>query len=533
MEKSSYINTRPEPEKKIALGPAKPIDYQQKVVLLIAAITILKTITAFVLELGNDEAYYWFYSQDLKGNYFDHPPMVAIWARFSTLNLWLQDYPGFIRMGSILGHAFATWAMYKTIAVLHSEKGGWLGACLYNASFYAGITAGLFVMPDAPQMVFWTLSLWMLALITKKENSWKYWMLFAVAAGLCMMSKVHGVFIYFGLGLFIVIRRWQWLKLPQLYVATIISLLIISPILIWNLQNNFASYRFHSARVAVDETVESLPFIREILQQFLYNNPFNVVLMTIAVVAGLRLGYKKLPALSLFNCIALPLAGALLFVSLFRDATLPHWSGPAYVTLVPAAAMHLAQISNKPIWPRWAQWSLGTFVATLISYTLLVQFYPGTLGKKEGIDLGKGDNTLDVYGWKDAAQSFAIFYAAEEQSGRMPPNAPLVGYKWWAAHVEYYFCRPLNLQLMGLGTLNDLHEYQWMNKAREEKVNLSAAYCIVPSDEYYDVEQKYGGYYSQIQLVKTIETFRGKKPAHNFYVYRLRGWRGKPVPGVR
>ena len=324
---------------KATLQIAGSTSYQQKVWVLMAAIASFKLVIAFVLDLGNDEAYYWLYSQDMKWNYFDHPPMVAVWARLSTLNLWLQEYPGFIRLGSIASNAVATWVLYKTVTTLHSQKAGWLAACLYNASFYAGITAGLFIMPDAPQMVFWTLSLWMLARITKDASSWTNWILFAIAAGLCMMSKVHGVFIYFGLALFIIIRRWQWLKLPQLYVATAISLLIVSPILIWNIQNNFASYRFHSARVKVDETVETFPFIREILQQFLYNNPFNVVLMLIAIVAGLQLGYKKLPALSLYNCIALPLAGALLFVSLFRDATLPHWSGPAYVTLVPAAAM--------------------------------------------------------------------------------------------------------------------------------------------------------------------------------------------------
>lgn len=507
--------------------------YKQKVLMLIAAIALLKTIIAFVLELGNDEAYYWLYSQDMKWNYFDHPPMVAVWARLSTLNLWLQEYPGFIRLGTIIGNAFATWAIYKTVATLHSQKGGWLAACLYNASFYAGITAGLFIMPDAPQMVFWTLSLWMLARITKDASNWTNWLLFAVAAGLCMMSKVHGVFIYFGLALFIIIRRWQWLKLPQLYVATLISLLLVSPILIWNIQNNFASYRFHSARVTVDETVETLPFIREILQQLLYNNPWNVVLMLLAIVAGLRLGYKKLPALSLYNCIALPLAGALLFVSLFRDATLPHWSGPAYVTLVPAAAMYLAQQSKAPVWPQWIKWSLGTFIATLLAYTLLVRFYPGTLGKKELPHWGKGDNTLDVYGWKAAASSFAKFHAGEVQNGTMPANAPVVGYKWWAAHVDYYFCQPLNLQLIGLGTLNELHEYQWMNERRKENVNFSSAYCIVPSDEFYDVAEKYGNYYSNMQLVKTIETSRGNKAAHYFYVYRLTGWKGNPIPGVR
>lgn len=530
MDKFSFSNTRQQQAGNTGTNINQPA-YKQKVAALIVTITVLKLFIAFVLELSNDESYYWFYSLHLKWNYFDHPPMVAIWARLSTLNLCLQDYPGFIRLGSVAGNAIATWAIYKTVATLHSQRAGWFAACLYNASFYAGITAGLFLMPDAPQMVFWTVSLWMLALITKDENNWQKWLLFAIAAGLCMMSKVHGVFLYFGLLLFVLIRNRHWLQKPQLYVATLLSLVIVSPILIWNLQNNFASYRFHSARVTIDKTLEGLPFIREVLQQLIFNNPFNVVLMLLAIVAGLQLGFKKLPALSLYNCIALPLAGALLFISLFRDATLPHWSGPAYVTLIPAAAMYLAQISKAPVWPAWIKWSLSTFIVTLIGYVLLVHFYPGTLGKKESVALGSGDNTLDVYGWKKAGEKFATFYMHERQKEIMPLNAPVVGYKWWAAHIEYYFCRPLQIEMIGLGTLNELHEYQWMNEKRKDKVDLSSAYCIVPSDEWYDVAEKYSSYYENIALVKTIEINRSGKPAHHFYVYRLTGWKGL-LPGI-
>ena len=52
--------------------------YRKKVLTLIAAIGILRLILAFTVQLGNDESYYWLYSQHLKSNYFDHPPMIAL-----------------------------------------------------------------------------------------------------------------------------------------------------------------------------------------------------------------------------------------------------------------------------------------------------------------------------------------------------------------------------------------------------------------------------------------------------------------------
>jgi 4-amino-4-deoxy-L-arabinose transferase-like glycosyltransferase len=119
--------------------------------------------------------------------------------------------------------------MYKTVALLHSERAGFFAACLYNASFYAGVTAGIYLMPDAPQMVFWTFSLWMIARITKDENDWRSWVLFGIAAGLCIMSKVHGVFLWGGMGLYMLFLKRSLFFKSQFYVAALLTLAITSP----------------------------------------------------------------------------------------------------------------------------------------------------------------------------------------------------------------------------------------------------------------------------------------------------------------
>src|SRR5215213_3642628 len=125
--------------------------YRKKFFVFVAILFPIKLFFAFWLELGNDEAYYWLYSQYLQWNYFDHPPMVAVWIRIFTLNLVFSN-EGFLRLGSVVGCALSTWFVFKAVATLHSEKAGWFAACLYNASFYAGITAGVYIMPDTPQM---------------------------------------------------------------------------------------------------------------------------------------------------------------------------------------------------------------------------------------------------------------------------------------------------------------------------------------------------------------------------------------------
>jgi hypothetical protein len=501
--------------------------YSRRVGYLIGFFSLLRLFTAFTLELGNDESYYWLYSQHLQWNYFDHPPLVALWIRFFTAGGALDSIEGFVRLGSVVSAAGATWFLYKTVSLLHSPRSGWLAAVLYNLSFYAGIISGILIWPDSPQMLFWTFSLWMLARIVRNDRDWVSWLLFAVGSGLCIMSKVHGIFLWGGLGLYILWKQRGWLLRPQLYVSALITLAIISPILIWNLQHDFITYRFHSERVEVEgATFNGKAFMEEVAGQLLFNNPVLVFLALTGLVAWRRRSFSEVPALTLYNLIGLPLVAVLLGISLFRDTTLPHWSGPAYVTLVPLAALQLASMDTRRLFPRLLRWGLVAFALFYIPWNGVVHFYPGTYGAQVKKVLGHGDGSLDYYGWEEAGKAFAALHQRETALGLMPADAPLVGYKWWGAHVEYYFARPAGVSLIGLGTTENLHHYLWMNDRRQQSVDLTKAYCIVPSDEYYDTHRMYMRYYQKVEPVSTITTYRSGKPAHHFYVCRLLGWKG-------
>jgi 4-amino-4-deoxy-L-arabinose transferase-like glycosyltransferase len=496
--------------------------YRKRVVLLIIILFFVRFILGSVTELGNDESYYWLYAQHLQWNYFDHPPLVGVWIRIFTFNLSLQT-EGFVRLGSAVSCAIATWFMYQTGKTIHSEKAGLFAALLYNASFYAGVTCGIYAMPDSPQMVFWTFCLWMLARISKDENSWKAWLLFGISAGLCIMSKVHGVFIWGGLGLYILFAKRSWLAKPQLYVSFLLTLIVISPILFWNLYYDFITYRFHSQRVAVKGfPFHADVFIKEIWGQIINNNPISALLIVVAFFKFRN--RKNYPALTAYSFIGIPLALILIFISAFRN-TLPHWSGPAYVSLFPIAAVWLANTEINTFYTKASRWAMPLFFFVLTGALIVIHFYPGTWGSKK-IDYGKGDVTLDMYGWKDASKQFAQFRKNEVEKGVMPVDAPLICHYWWGSHIEYYFCRPNDMQMIGLGFPFSLHHYLWTNNWRRDKVNMNSAYCIVPSDEYYYAPWQYRNFYQRIDSITTFQTNRSGKPAHAFYLYRLTGFNG-------
>jgi 4-amino-4-deoxy-L-arabinose transferase-like glycosyltransferase len=446
--------------------------------------------------------------------------MVALWTRIFTLNGLIPDSEFFLRFGSVTGCALATWFMYKTVALLHSERAGFFAACLYNASFYAGVTAGIYLMPDAPQMVFWTFSLWMIARITKDENDWRSWVLFGIAAGLCIMSKVHGVFLWGGMGLYMLFLKRSLFFKSQFYVAALITLAITSPILIWNIEYEFATFRFHGGRVIMNESSIEFNFLKELAGQVYFNNPVNFVVVVWGLISFGRNKTGRSSALSVYNFIGLPLAGLLLFISFFRNTTLPHWSGPAYVSLLPLAAIRLAQVNHSIDFPKLIRWALGVFVFVLIGWVCLVNFYPGTVGEKQNDNFGRGDISLDLYGWKTAARHFETIYKAAVNSGAIPAGTPIVCTYWWGAHIEYYFARPSKSPMIGLGPIDQVRHYLWMNKIRKGNVYADPAYCIMPADENYALPR---AFYKHIQLVTTITVSRGGQPAHNFKVYLLNG----------
>ena len=225
---------------------------RKKVFLLIVFSTFVRCALAFFLEFGNDEVYYWTYAQHLQWNYFDHPPMVALLIRLGTLNLYFHNEL-FVRAGAIICAAVNTWLVFQAAKKVRDAQAGWYAALLYTSSFYCSIIAGTFILPDSPQVLCWMASIFlMISIIDEKDNPRKkniLLLLLGITIGLCIMSKVHGIFLWVGFGLYILCYDRKLLRQPGLYGAVLITAAIVSPIVIWNIQNNFITYSFHNSRV--------------------------------------------------------------------------------------------------------------------------------------------------------------------------------------------------------------------------------------------------------------------------------------------
>ncbi|MDR0970276.1 MAG: glycosyltransferase family 39 protein [Lentimicrobiaceae bacterium] len=502
-------------------------------VYLLVTSALIRLILAYWVELGNDEVYYWTYALHPSWSYFDHPPMLAWVIRIFSFNL-LFDNELLLRLSSVIFMTINTYLVYRIGKQIRDIQTGLYTAFLYTASIYAFVITGIFIMPDTPLSLFWFLALFMLikAIQTQQSKS-IIWAGFFI--GLAILSKYTGVFLWIGMGLYCILFDRQWFKKPTFYMAVGISLLCLFPIIYWNLNNNFISFNFHSARLEIENFKLHFDlFGTELLGEFAYNNPFNVVLIVIALIAIVKKNrFLTKNAQRLLLCVSLPLILTFLVVSLFRF-TLPHWTAPAFCTLIFVAASYLA--SKNPIQegkikiPIFICAALITLIITLIIG--VVQIKTGFIpldGKQEYHLLGKNDFSLDMYGWRAVKPEFEKIRNKKIAQGLMKPTDGFIGENWFPlAHNDYYIAHPLGIKTFGMGKVEKIHQYLWTNELRGNIQKGESYWFITNSRNYEDPSKLFENNFSKIIRSDTIEIMRCGKPAKRYFIFLLKDLKTEP-----
>ena len=518
---------------------------------LLCISAIIRGIAATSIEFGNDEVYYWTYALFPDWSHFDHPPMVGWVIQLFSLNL-LFDSEFFIRLASIVCMTAGTYIIFRIGKDIKNAQTGLYAALLYTASIYAFVITGIFIMPDTPLMLFWLLAFWMairffsglpssacnddidtLRVIARRNDEAiqgnRYLVLFGLFSGLAMLSKYSGAFLWVGMTLYILIFNRKQLKNPYLYLSLLISVVCCLPILYWNLQNDFISFSFHGDRISLFAKPNLGYFGTELAGELLYNNPVNVILAVIAVIAAFKgkIEMEK-SALRLVLCTALPLIFIFLFFSLTRP-TLPHWNAPAYTLLILLTACMLSN-KNKVTEGRFVIPKSVVAALCVVAFTVvfgIAEINTGFIPLDHHTDpewLGRNDFTLDMYGWRQLEKEFATLREQKIAEGVMKEEDGIVADEWFPlANLDYYVARPLGMKVMGIGYPEKLHKYLWINEERGGFQKGEDFWFLTDSRYLKNPNGLYPGGFESIEPVDTITIKRGGKPTKNFFVYTCKG----------
>lgn len=205
---------------------------------------LLKLVLSTFIPLTTDEAYYWVWSWRPQLSYYDHPPFVA-WLFW--LGHFLEPLGNAVRWPAvILGHfTLLVWAFIWRELVQdpkeESRFSWWLGLALFSPLLGFG---SIIVTPDLPVIFFWSLSLFFSIRVFKSHRTLDYLGLGA-SLGLGFCSKYHIVlFVLFLFAYILIEKKWREISWKNALFAVFVGLAFSAPVLIWNLQNDFISFKF-------------------------------------------------------------------------------------------------------------------------------------------------------------------------------------------------------------------------------------------------------------------------------------------------
>ena len=358
--------------------------------------TVVRLLVAGLVPLTDDEAYYRLWALVPAMSYLDHPPMTA-WM--IAAGRWIAgDDPLGIRLAAPLTMLVGPFFLWRTAAILFDRNIAVRATWLVLAMPLLAV-GGVVITPDTPSVLFWGLAAWALAELHVSRNA-NWWLMLGFFSGLGLLSKYTNLFVGAGIALWIALLpdNWRWLRRWQLWSGGVVACLLALPVVLWNLEHDWASFGKQFGRVVRGEAL-TLGYLLEFAGSYVgLASPLIAALATWGLWNTLRMAIatRDAPRALLAACIA-PLLSYLLLHSL-HGRVQPNWAAPLYPALAICAAIALAGIAD----PRTAYRLFR--VALVAGFLLCGLLYVHAL--RPIVQAGSlGDPTSQMRGWPKFAAS--------------------------------------------------------------------------------------------------------------------------------
>jgi hypothetical protein len=468
---------------------------------------VLLTLQAFAawrLELTFDEAYYTLWSRGLAFGYLDHPPMVAVLIRASTALFGESELGArgltLALVGALPGLiAWIAWRLFRSAESAALAVLMWIAAPLV-------IAGALFVTPDAPMVLFWTLGL---AALTELWRTGQTRWLFAMGLllGLMLMSKFTAAFFAIGAGFAFVttpsLRRW--LRSPAPWAALALAVAIFSPFVVWNAEHGWATFLKQGGRAAASGFTPS--YVVEFVDaQVLLMNPlvFAALIASIASISW-RKPIEAGSADEARRLLASTIAPAAVYflVHALHDRVQGNWLAP----LFPACALLAGD------WVARARRSAGysgrlaratVWAAPLALAVMLVGFAQALTGI---LPLGAADPTARLEGFRDLAREVDTRAKSEGASYLLTH-----GYALTSLMTVYGD--------LSIAVVQPEQRIRWIfEPSPKEPLFASPGLAIAEAGRQFDLVLKMR--YAHVDPVGTIERRRAGRPVETYDLYRV------------
>lgn len=214
----------------------------------------------FFVSPYRDTFYYWEWSRHLALSYFDGPPMIAYVIRISTElfgnTIFALNFVGLCTV------SLSAWFVFRIAELIADKKAAWLALVLWITAPIVNQELISRVTYDNVENLFWAASLYYVIHFLKTNITADIYK-FASSAGMLLLSKYTGIVLLLTVLFYFVAQRdYRYIfKTAQFYLALLIILLLISPILIWNYHHDWVSlhYQLNIHKIGVINYVNNAP----------------------------------------------------------------------------------------------------------------------------------------------------------------------------------------------------------------------------------------------------------------------------------
>ncbi len=358
----------------------------RRIALLIAVAAGFRAVLSMLVPLLPDETYYWLWSREIEGGYFDHPPGIAMLIRLGTA--LFGDTSAGVRAGPWLTAALTHLTCVLTAwqfagRGLEGARAAWRMALLVAVAPLVALGLVL-ATPDAVLFVSAMVAVLAveraLASRTRSGRSLGWWTLAGLALGAAFVAKYTAVLLPAGLVLAFLVHPALRVRFrePGPWLASGIALAMFAPVVMWNYANDWISFRFqlgHGFGSGAAGTVLGRE-LELVGGQIGLISPILYVLLTLTVWNAVRDGWRErataAPTDRTVRAFALAVVSAVpvvfFAISALRRSVEPNWPALMY----PSAFLLLAADPRPLVRGVWWRRGVGLAVVLLLLASLQV-----------------------------------------------------------------------------------------------------------------------------------------------------------------
>jgi len=317
------------------------INWERMTLIFVGILTLLRLAVAPTFGLGVDEAHYFLYARFLDWSYVDHPPLVG-WTHWPLYALFGTN-EFLVRLPAILLFAGVSFFVYRfTFSFSKSGLISFLSVVAVNSSFILNAMS-IMLLPDCFLLLLIFPLMTAILKITEVGET-RYYVYLGLLLGLAGLAKYTAILFVPPLLAFLFIKkRYDLLFSPKMLLAAGIALLMVIPVLYWNIQHDFISFRYQGGHVLAATSPSVKSFLVSLLAQFGAYSPLLFLMAFYGLYKGWKSKDDRIRLSLLFGVVIL----LFFFYSSLYERTLPHWPSLFYLLFIPVGGYYLLSAGSS------------------------------------------------------------------------------------------------------------------------------------------------------------------------------------------